>query len=66
MIESATELGSILAAPFAAGLLALLTHVPLGEQVLRRGIVFIDLAIAQMAALGVLAASGWSTDPSPV
>jgi len=66
MIENATELGSILAAPFAAGLLALLTHVPLGEQVLRRGIVFIDLAIAQMAALGVLAASGWSTDPSPV
>ncbi len=65
MIESALELGTVLAAPFIAGILALLTHVPLGEQVLRRGIVFIDLAIAQIAALGVLATSGWTTDTSP-
>jgi zinc/manganese transport system permease protein len=45
----------------AAGLLVLATHVPLGMQVLRRGIVFIDLAIAQIAGCGVLAASlaGW-------
>jgi zinc/manganese transport system permease protein len=48
---------SILAAPFAAGLLVLATHVPLGRQVLMRGIVFIDLAIAQVAGLGVIAAS---------
>lgn len=47
----------LLAAPFAAGLLVLLTHVPLGIDVLRRGIIFIDLAIAQIAALGVIAAS---------
>jgi zinc/manganese transport system permease protein len=40
----------------AAGLLVLATHVPLGSQVLERGIVFIDLAIAQIAALGVIAA----------
>lgn len=40
--------------PLAAGLLVLMTHVPLGVQVLRRGIVFIDLAIAQMAAVGVM------------
>ncbi|WP_338844624.1 metal ABC transporter permease [Massilia sp. W12] len=39
-----------------AGLLVLCTHVPLGAQVLRRGIVFIDLAIAQIAALGVIIA----------
>ncbi|MBC5785580.1 metal ABC transporter permease [Ramlibacter sp. USB13] len=39
-----------------AGLLVLVTHVPLGAQVLDRGIVFIDLAIAQIAALGVIAA----------
>ena len=32
-----------------AGLLVTATHVPLGIQVLRRGIVFIDLAVAQMA-----------------
>ncbi len=59
MMDSALELGAVLAAPFTAGVLVLLSHVPLGEQVLRRGIVFIDLAIAQIAALGVLAATGW-------
>jgi zinc/manganese transport system permease protein len=37
-------------------LLVLATHVPLGTQVLDRGIVFIDLAIAQIAGLGVIAA----------
>jgi zinc/manganese transport system permease protein len=47
---------SLLAAPFAAGLLVLLTHVPLGREVLRRGIIFIDLAIAQVAGLGVMIA----------
>jgi zinc/manganese transport system permease protein len=41
---------------FVAGLLILATHVPLGRQVLARGIVFLDLAVAQMAALGVIAA----------
>ena len=46
----------ILAPAFVAGLLVLLTHVPLGTQVLDRGIVFIDLAIAQIAGLGVIAA----------
>jgi zinc/manganese transport system permease protein len=39
-----------------AGALVAVSHVPLGQQVLRRGIVFIDLAIAQVAALGVIAA----------
>jgi zinc/manganese transport system permease protein len=47
---------SILGPAFIAGLLVLLTHVPLGTQVLDRGIVFIDLAIAQIAGLGVIAA----------
>lgn len=37
-----------------AGVLVLASHVPLGQQVLTRGIVFIDLAIAQTAAVGVL------------
>ncbi|MBE9568100.1 MAG: metal ABC transporter permease, partial [Proteobacteria bacterium] len=41
-----------------AGLLVLSTHVPLGREVLRRGIIFIDLAIAQIAGLGVIAAYG--------
>jgi zinc/manganese transport system permease protein len=48
---------TILLPAFAAGLLVTATHVPLGIQVLKRGIVFVDLAIAQIAALGVLAAS---------
>jgi zinc/manganese transport system permease protein len=47
---------TIIAPAFLAGALVLLTHVPLGAQVLKRGIVFIDLAIAQIAALGVIVA----------
>lgn len=49
---------------FLAGLLVLSTHVPLGREVLRRGIIFIDLAIAQIAGLGVIAAygMGWEVD----
>jgi zinc/manganese transport system permease protein len=47
---------SIVGPALVAGLLVLATHVPLGMQVLDRGIVFIDLAIAQIAGLGVIAA----------
>jgi len=52
---------TILGPAFFAGLLVLSTHVPLGQEVLKRGIIFIDLAIAQIAGLGVLAAGvmGW-------
>jgi zinc/manganese transport system permease protein len=52
---------SILWPAFVAGLLVTATHVPLGMQVLERGIVFIDLAIAQAAAVGVITADyfGW-------
>ncbi len=48
---------------FLAGILVLATHVPLGQQVLNRGIVFIDLAIAQVAGLGVTAASAFGFEP---
>jgi zinc/manganese transport system permease protein len=44
----------ILLPAFAAGLLVLASHVPLGQAVLKRGIVFLDLAIAQIAGLGVV------------
>jgi zinc/manganese transport system permease protein len=47
---------SILGPALIAGLLVTATHVPLGMQVLARGIVFIDLAIAQIAGCGVLIA----------
>jgi zinc/manganese transport system permease protein len=52
---------TILGPAIVAGLLVLSTHVPLGQEVLKRGIIFIDLAIAQIAGLGVLAAGvmGW-------
>jgi len=52
---------SIIFPAFVACLLVLSTHVPLGTEVLRRGIIFIDLAIAQVAGLGVIAADtmGW-------
>ncbi len=55
MSWSALDWG-ILGPALVAGLLVLATHVPLGMQVLARGIVFIDLAIAQIAGLGVIAA----------
>ncbi len=51
---------SILGPGLLAGLLVTTTHVPLGRQVLERGIIFIDLAIAQIAALGVLLAHSWN------
>ena len=53
---------SILLPALAAGLLVAATHVPLGIQVLKRGIVFIDLAVAQIAALGVVAADALGFD----
>ena len=43
---------SIIWPAFVAGVLVTATHVPLGMQVLDRGIVFIDLAIAQVAGAG--------------
>ena len=54
---------SILGPALVAGLLVLSTHVPLGREVLARGIIFIDLALAQIAGLGVVAAAvlGWET-----
>ncbi|HET9693805.1 MAG TPA: metal ABC transporter permease [Steroidobacteraceae bacterium] len=72
MDESFAELG-ILWPALVAGLIVVLSHVPLGQQVLRRGIVFIDLAIAQVAGLGVIAAQsagldlhGWKTQVAAV
>lgn len=64
---------SILWPALIAGVLVVLSHVPLGQQVLTRGIVFIDLAIAQVAGLGVITAhyfglnlQGWVTQVTAV
>lgn len=58
----------VLGPPLLAGLLVTATHIPLGREVLQRGIIFIDLAVAQIVGLGVIAAatfgwasSGWAT-----
>ena len=55
---------TILGPAFIAGLLVLFTHVPLGRIVLKRGIIFIDLAIAQIAGLGVIAAHSYDMNAS--
>lgn len=57
---------SIVGPALIAGLIVLSTHVPLGQEVLRRGIIFIDLAIAQVAGLGVIAAHAMDWDPHGV
>lgn len=54
----------ILLPAFLAGLLVLATHIPLGMRVLQRGVIFADLAVAQIAGLGVVIAglldlTGW-------
>lgn len=49
------EMITLLTPAFIAGVLITLAHVPLGIEVLRRGIIFLDLAVAQFAALGMLA-----------
>lgn len=50
---------SVLGAPLLAGLLVASTHVVLGRRVLERGIIFIDLTIAQIAALGAIAGTAF-------
>lgn len=62
-----TEMIEIMGPALAAGLMIALTHAPLGLEVLKRGIIFIDLAVAQIAGLGLVVAgvvfdhpSGWA------
>lgn len=51
---------AILLPALLAGILVSLTHVPLGQRVLARGIIFLDLAIAQMAGLGIIIANSFN------
>jgi zinc/manganese transport system permease protein len=64
MIGESFDLGLLLP-PMAAAAIVLATHVPLGREVLTRGIIFIDLAIAQLAGLGVILAHALTAAPSP-
>jgi zinc/manganese transport system permease protein len=54
---------AILGPAFLAGLLVVITHVPLGQRVLARGIIFLDLALAQVAGLGLIAAHSFDWEP---
>lgn len=46
----------LLLAPTAAALIILLTHAYFGLHVIQRGVIFVDLALAQIAALGTTVA----------
>jgi zinc/manganese transport system permease protein len=48
---------NILIPAFIAGLLVLVTHIPFGMKILERGVIFADLAVAQIAGLGVVIAA---------
>ncbi len=54
---------ALLGPAMIVGLLVTLALVPLGIQVIGRGIVFIDLAIAQIAGLGVILADALGWEP---
>lgn len=54
---------SILGPAFLAGLLVTATHIPFGQRVLKRGIIFLDLAIAQVAGLGIIIAHSFHWEP---
>ena len=50
------EIVGLLAAPFAACLLIAGLHCYMGLHVIKRGVIFVDLALAQLAALGAAVA----------
>ncbi|MDA9818052.1 metal ABC transporter permease [Flavobacteriaceae bacterium] len=58
------EMLEIISPALVAGLLIALTHGLIGIKVLERGIVFIDLAIAQIAGLGLIIAGIFLPDHS--
>ena len=53
----------IIAPALVAGVMVALVHAPMGIEVLRRGIVFIDLAVAQIAGLCVVLINLWHHEP---
>jgi len=49
------EILRLMGAPFVASVVLVLIHAYLGGHVLRRGVIFVDLAMAQFAAVGAAA-----------
>ena len=58
-----TSILSFLAAPFVASLILTGIHAYLGVHVVERGVIFVDLALAQIAALGATIAILIGMDP---
>src|SRR5256714_8734396 len=54
---------SFLAAPFIASLILTGIHAYLGVHVVERGLIFVDLSLAQIAALGASVAIIYGADP---
>src|SRR5713101_8924783 len=54
---------SFLAAPFVASLILTGIHAYLGVHVVERGVIFVDLSLAQIAALGTTIAVLYGVDP---
>jgi zinc/manganese transport system permease protein len=63
MISS--EIFSIIGPALLAGLIITITHAPMGIEVLKRGIIFIDLAVAQIAGLGLLVSNLYLSNNLP-
>jgi zinc/manganese transport system permease protein len=57
---------TLLLPAFIAGLIVLATHIPFGMKVLQRGVIFADLAVAQIAGLGVVIAGLLQLAEQPV
>ena len=53
-----------MAPAFVVGLIVTVVHAPLGIEVLKRGIVFIDLATAQVVGLAIIVLGLWLDEPS--
>jgi zinc/manganese transport system permease protein len=61
---STADVGAFLALPFAAAVLFVLIHAWFGVHVLRRNVIFADLALAQLAALGATLAFALGYPPA--
>jgi zinc/manganese transport system permease protein len=61
---TAADVAAFLALPFAAAVLFVLIHAWFGVQVLRRNVIFADLALAQLSALGATVAFALGYPPT--
>ena len=62
--EIGLDLFDIVAPGLVVGLVVTAAHAPLGIEVLKRGIVFIDLATAQVVGLAVILLGVWLEEPN--